>query len=195
MVDTSEENLVIANIIFNAKIHEINIAVTSKDVMSQELIQERLVEILRRVFSSQNIEELQGLVPLLPNSKSLLAAVKQPVHIINEQRDTYSKGNAFVIGDAAGHSSPLAGMGGTLGLTLVPRTVEQVLNDSEVQPQEMHHNFYEFSHGYTSRWIEKSQAVKLRCLGLFKSERKAANDQEQNSTKENELALVSTAPK
>ena len=68
--------------------------------------------------------------------------------------------NVFRIGDAAGHSSPLAGLGGTLGLTLVPRTIKQLLDDREKQPEKMHRNFKLFSEAYTSRWNEKSRGIK-----------------------------------
>lgn len=173
LIDTSEGSLEIANIIFNAQIHEINIAVTSKSLLSQELIQERILAIVKWVLSFQNIDE---------QPKDLIAAVKQPVRINNEQRAIYSRGNVFCIGDTAGHSSPLAGMGGTLGLTLVPRTIEQLVNDSKLQPDMMHHNFRRFTEAYTSRWIAKSQAVKKYCLHFFKSAEHDSKDQEQTST-------------
>lgn len=186
VIDTSEGRLEIANIIFNAQIHEINIAVTSKRLLSQELIQERILGIVRRVFSFQGIDEIP---------QSLIAEVKQPVHINNEKRAIYSRGNVFCIGDTAGHSSPLAGMGGTLGLTLVPRTIEQLLNDSEQKPRSIHHNFHRFTEGYTSRWIAKSQAVKKHCLSFFKSKGQASSDQEQTSSKVGKAALKREAPK
>lgn len=181
LIDTSEGSLEIANIIFNAQIHEINIAVTSKSLLSQELIQERILAIVKWVLSFQNIDELP---------KELITAVKQPVHINNEQRDIYSRGNVFCIGDTAGHSSPLAGMGGTLGLTLVPRTIEQLVNDSKTQPDMMHHNFQRFTEAYSSRWIAKSQAVKKYCLSFFKSAGDASNGQEQSSTQKKGVHLT-----
>jgi 2-polyprenyl-6-methoxyphenol hydroxylase-like FAD-dependent oxidoreductase len=154
MIDTSEGSLEIANIIFNAKIGEISIAVTSKDNLSQKLIQERILMIAERVFSFQHVDE----IPLL------ITSVKHPVQVNNEQRVIYSRDNVFCIGDAAGHSSPLAGMGGTLGLTCVPYVIEQLVKDREQQPLMMHPAFNRYSEAYTSRWIEKSQRVKNFCL-------------------------------
>lgn len=167
VIDTSQGNVEIANIIFNSKNCTINIAITAQQFLSQELIQKRILEITQRICSLQNIVD---------RPQELTAVVKQPVHIKNEQRDIYSKDNAFCIGDAAGHSSPLAGMGGTLGLTLIPRTIEQVINDSEKQPQKVHNNFQRFTAGYTSRWIKKSQTVKKHCLSFFNN--KCANSQD-----------------
>lgn len=163
MINTSKKHLYnnIANLIFNAHTGEINIAVTSKKHLVQPLIQEQLLETIKQAFLVLQKNNMP---------QSLVEAVKSPVNIKNEQRSNYSKGNVFCIGDAAGHSSPLAGMGGTLGLTLIPRVVEQLVTDSEQQPHKMHKNFQNFTQAYTTRWIEKSQSVKKRCLGFFKSE-------------------------
>ncbi len=183
LIDASGESLELANIIFNAKIGEINIAITSKESLSQALIQERILEIVRRVASFQGIDDL-------PQSLIKHKVVKKPVHVNNEQRVRYSRDNVFCIGDTAGHSSPLAGLGGTLGVTLVPRTIEQLLNDSEQQPHQAQHNFHRFTEAYTSRWIAKSIAVKKRCLGFFKGKDPIASHQEQTASKGSELALI-----
>lgn len=181
LIDTSEGSLEIANIIFNAKIGEVNVAVTSKNTLSQKHIEERILGIVSRVFSFQGLGE---------PPQSLMAAVKEPVHVSNEKRVSYSKGNVYCIGDTAGHSSPLAGMGGTLGLTLVPRTIEQLLNDSLKQPENMHAIFHRFTEGYTSRWIAKSQTVKQHCLSFFKSKTCAANTEEITTSTGSELTLT-----
>ena len=185
VIDTSGEKLEIANIIFNAKLKEINIAVTSEKELSQELINKRILETVNRVSS------------YLFNStyQSVIKTVERPVHINNEQCMEYSKNNIFYIGDAAGHSSPLAGMGGTLGLTLIPHTIERLLNDHERQPAQMHNNFGLFSARYTSRWIEKSQSVKQHCIDFFKDKKLPLSNQEQLSSIECELNLKSEAPK
>lgn len=161
IIDTSEGNLQIANVIFNAKIHEINIAVTSKKLLSQKLIQERIFRIVQLAFRFENIDGIP---------QSLIAVVKHPVHVKNEKRVIFSRGNIFLIGDAAGHSSPLAGLGGTLGLTLIPCTIKQLLNDRERQPHNMHNNFKRFSKAYILRWMEKSREVKKLCLNIFNKE-------------------------
>lgn len=172
IIDTSEEKLKIANVIFNAKIGQINIAVISKKLLSPELIKERILTTVKQAFDLEGIKTIP---------QSLCAVVEQPIHVENEKRDLFSKDNIFLIGDAAGRSSPLAGLGGTMGLTLVPRTIKQLLNDREQQPDNMHNNFKIFSESYTSRWIKKSEAVKKFCLGLFKKE--------QILSKESTLAL------
>jgi 2-polyprenyl-6-methoxyphenol hydroxylase-like FAD-dependent oxidoreductase len=161
IIDTSEENLEIANVIFNAKIQKINIAVTSKKLLSPKLIQERLLRIVQLAFRLEGIEGMP---------QSLIAVVKHPVHVKNEERVTFSRDNIFIIGDAAGHSSPLAGLGGTIGLTLIPRTIKQLLNDREQQPLHMHNNFKRFSSASNLRWREKSLRVKQHCIGIFNEE-------------------------
>jgi len=154
VIDTSEGSLEIANVIFNANVQEINIAVTSKKHLSQELIEKKLLKVVKDVISFLQIDE---------SPQSLIASVKRPVNIKNEKRVIYSHGIGFTIGDAAGHSSPLAGMGGTLGLTLVLRTIEQLILDLELRPDKMHEIFHRFTEAYVSRWIDKSESVKKYC--------------------------------
>lgn len=161
IIDTSERDLQIANVIFNAKIHAINIAVTSKKLLSQTLIQERILRIVQQTFRLENIKGMP---------QSLITVVKNPVHVKNEKRVKFSRDNIFLIGDAAGHSSPLAGLGGTLGLTLIPRTIIQLLNDREKHSQNMHKDFERFSEAYILRWMEKSLQVKKLCLSIFNKE-------------------------
>ncbi len=184
VLDASQDSLEIANIIFNAYIHEINIAVTSKKHLSQELIEQRILKLVGRVFSYLNINDQQ---------ESLIRTVKEPVHIINENRVDYSRGNVFCIGDAAGHSSPLAGMGGTLGLTLVPRTIEQLVTDSKQQPSALHNHFHQFTDAYTTRWISKSATVKKHCLSFFKRKGCLNRDREQIVMQKSKLPAQSRA--
>lgn len=157
VIDTSNENLDIANIIFNAKLGKINVAITAKSIMSEESIREKILNIAKQVFVLQNIEE----------EPELTSIVKTPVNIVNEKRHQYSINNAYCIGDTVGHSSPLAGMGGTLCLTLVPATVENLIYDIEEKSSAIHTNFNVYSDGYASRWINKSANIKRRCLGMF----------------------------
>lgn len=172
IIDTSEGSLEIANVIFNARIHEINVAVTSKKHLSQEHIQERIFKVVQLALRLEGVNRAP---------QSLIAVVKRPVHVKNEKRVIFSKDNIFLIGDAAGRSSPLAGLGGTLGLTLIPRTIKQLLNDLERQTSDVHDNFKMFSDASISRWIEKSCAVKKFCLGIF--------NKAQILSKESELVL------
>lgn len=160
IIDASEENLKIANVIFNGKSHVINVAVTSKRILSEDRIRERILRTVQQAFHLESID-------IRPR---LLTTVKQPVHVANRVAVDFSIDNVFRIGDAAGNSSPLAGRGGTLGLTLVPRTIQQLLDDREKQPENMHHNFKKFSKAYTSGWNEKSRDVKNFCLGIFNKE-------------------------
>lgn len=168
VIDTSHEKLEIANIIFNAKLHKVNIAITADASMSQESIREKILNIAGQVFALQNIEE----------APELIAIVSSPVNIINEKRYIYSKNNAFCIGDAAGHSSPLAGMGGTLGLTLFPAAVEKLIIDNEAKSEAIHTNFHAYSDSAVSRWIGKSVNIKRRCLGMFAASNASVVDAE-----------------
>lgn len=171
VIDTSGDELEIANIIFNSKVHEINVAITSRGNLSQDAINARLLSIVNKVLISQNIDE----------KPELISAVTNPVHIINEKRSVYSKGNVFCIGDAAGHSSPLAGMGGTLGLTLVPATVVKLIEDSEKNKEERHDNFDRHSDASVKRWMNKSEIIKTHCLGLFLEKKPTVKPDTENT--------------
>ncbi len=173
VIDPHKGGLELVNIIFNARIHKVNVAVNSKKSLSQEQIQKKILRIARRVFSILGFDE---------QPQALLSCVSKPVNIKNEKRVTYSQGNVFCVGDTAGHSSPLAAMGATLGVTLVPRAVEKVLNDLEHQPSQTHQNFQRFTDAYVDRWIGKAGKVKERCL-FFKSKQTAASGQELKPSK------------
>ncbi|MFI0435540.1 MAG: FAD-dependent monooxygenase [Parachlamydiaceae bacterium] len=166
IIDTSAGHLEIANVIFNAKVQEVNIAVTSEQSLTQKEIKQRILNVMKQAFDLQEMDQIPH---------CLKSVVKQPVHIENETRDPFSIDNIFLIGDAAGRSSPLAGLGGTLGLTLIPRTIHQLLRDRNEQPAHLHPHFKQFSDDYTSRWIQKSANVKIFCLGILDKERKAVD--------------------
>lgn len=169
LIDTSEGSLEIANVIFNAKLKKINIAVTSKKVLSKELIEDRILQIAKRVLPLENINEI-------PLSLIKTEYVDKPVHIKNEMLEIFSKEDTYPIGDAAGHSSPLAGLGGTLGLTLILRTIQQLLDDRERLPHKMHDNFERFSKASVLRWFKKSRDVKTFCLKIFNDEQIPSKD-------------------
>lgn len=167
LIDTSEKTLRIANVIFNAKSQVINIAVTSEKKTSQERIQKQILNTARQIFT-------QKAFPLEKMDSELLTTVSTPVHVTNRVSFPFSMDNVFCIGDSAGSSSPLAGLGGTLGLTLVPRTVRQLLDDHERQSEDIHKNFDAFSEGSTSSWIQKSDRIKQFCINTFDNEHKVS---------------------
>ncbi len=161
IIDASKENLRMANVIFNGRSHVVNVAVTSEKVLSEKSIREQILETVQQAFLLEKIDS---------EPAQLLTTVKHPTHVANRTAVDFSIDNVFRIGDAAGHSSPLAGLGGTLALTLVPRTISQLLDDRERQPEHMHHNFRLFSEAYTSRWNEKSQKIKKFCISILDKE-------------------------
>jgi 2-polyprenyl-6-methoxyphenol hydroxylase-like FAD-dependent oxidoreductase len=163
VIDVSEKTLPIANVIFNAKSQVINIAVTSDKEVQENNIREQIIQTAHQVFN-------QRAFPLEEMHSALLTTVSKPVHVINRTSSPFSMGNVFCIGDSAGSSSPLAGLGGTLGLTLVPLTIRQLLDDYEVQSRDIHKNFNEFSEAYTYRWIQKSANIKRFCTSIFDKE-------------------------
>ena len=167
LIDTSDKTLRIANVIFNAQSKVINIAVTSEKTVTKDKIKKQILQTLDQVFT-------QTVFPMERIHSELLTTVPKPVHIVNRTAEPFSLGNTFCIGDSAGSSSPLAGLGGTLGLTLIPRTVKQLLDDHEDHSPNIHQNFHTFSKGYTSRWIEKSEGIKKFCISLFDKEHNAS---------------------
>ncbi len=167
LIDASKKTLRIANVIFNAKSQVINIAVTSEREVPEDMIREQILRTAHQVFA-------QRVFPLEEMHSELLTTVPKPVCVANRTSFPFSMGNVFCIGDSAGSSSPLAGLGGTLGLTLVPRTVKQLLNDYESQSRGIHRNFNEFSEGYTSRWIQKSEGIKRFCMSIFDKQQSAS---------------------
>lgn len=161
LVDTSGKTLRIANVIFNAKSQVINVAVTSDSAVGIDRIREQILQTAHQVFTQKAfpVEEMDG---------KLLATVQKPVHIANRVSLPVSIGNVFCIGDAAGSSSPLAGLGGSIALTLVPATIRKLLEDYAGQSNDLHKNFREYSEGYIDRWMQKSCSIKELCLGIFR---------------------------
>lgn len=175
LVDTSKKTLAIANVIFNAKIQVVNIAVTSDARASEERIRQQIEETASQVFNQQ-------VFPIEPRNCRLLTTVDKPVHIVNRTCAFFSKGNVFCIGDSAGSSSPLAGLGGTLGLTLVPEAVTRLLDDYEKRSPEINEHFNRFSEAYTSRWIEKSGRIKERCMDIFEDQHNLRREENGNES-------------
>lgn len=167
MIITAQKTLQIANVIFNAKNKIVNVTVTSDEKNLNSIEINRLIlETAKKAFDFAKIKE----------HIEILETVQKPVHITNRIASLCSKGNVFRIGDAVGHSSPLAGLGGTLGLTLVPCTVEKLLDDHQKESHELHDNFKTYSQAYIGKWIDKSVMVKEFIQGIFKKE--IAQDEE-----------------
>ena len=168
MIDASTtSNLRIANVIFNAKHGIINVAVTSEKRVTEEKIREQIIRTAHQVFH-------QNAFPIGTMSSELLTTVRKPVCVANRTAFPFAMGNVFCIGDSAGSSSPLAGLGGTLGLTLVPRAVEQLADDYERQPKSMHDHFTKISTGYTDTWIRKSARIKNLYIKIFDQQRSSS---------------------
>ena len=164
LIDVSGKSLQIANVIFNATSQVINIAVTSNKKVHENSIREQILQTATQVFE-------QDAFPLEKMNSQLLTTVHKPVNVVNQTVFPFSMDNVFCIGDSAGSSSPLAGLGGTLGLTLVPSTISQLLDDYERQSKNLHKNFNERSKAYTKRWIQKSEGIKNFCLSVFEKEK------------------------
>ncbi len=151
--DTTQKTLRIANVIFNAKSHIVNVAVTSDKAGMQEAI----LEFAQIAFKLKNIEALP----------KILNMVEEPVTITNKIAVDFSLGNVRRVGDAGGVSSPLAGLGAALCLTLVPDTVGKDLNTQDSE------DFDKNSEAYVLRWVDKSVTVKNIGLKCFKAEQAA----------------------
>ena len=157
MIMTAQKTLQIANVIFNAKSQVVNVAVTSNENLNHDDIVRLILTTAKKVFDYKGITEPPKIIEI----------VKKPTKITNQIASLCSKGNIFRIGDAVGHSSPLAGLGGTLGLTLVPFTIEQLLDDYQKGSDELHSRFKTHSQAYVKTWIDKSESVKESILGIF----------------------------
>ncbi|MCH9612302.1 MAG: hypothetical protein S4CHLAM102_07880 [Chlamydiia bacterium] len=164
MTNTAKKSLELANVIFNGHCGVVNIAVTTHENPNENRMGEIVIETLNRALT-------QDAFPLPKMEVSLQTTIKAPVEIINRTRVPFSAGNVYCLGDTAGCSSPLAGMGGTLGLTLVPRTVCKLLDDLDANPAESHANFNRFSKAYTERWRDKAARIKTFNLGLYAKQR------------------------
>lgn len=150
MIITAQKTLQIANVIFNAKNHVVNVAVTTEGTPNQLEIERQILVTAQKAFDYAGVKE----------DLNIIEAIKQPVRITNQKASLCSMGNVFRIGDAVGNSSPLAGLGGTLGLTLVPLTVERLVEDYQIKSDKLHSNFKTYSQAYVSKWIDKSQSIK-----------------------------------
>lgn len=163
IVSTTEENL-IANVIFNANSREANVAVTSTKLLDPILIRERILKIAKLAFGLENIEK----------TPRLITVVERPVHVKPEKRNTFSKKKVFIIGDAAGHGSPLAGLGGTLSF-ISSYAILKLLSDRKLQSKAVHKNFNFFMNLLIDKWMDKSRNVKEVCLGIMDKEQRAEN--------------------
>jgi len=169
MIITSQKTLQIANAMFNTKNQIVNVAMTSDENLNQEDINRLILDIAQKAFNYRGITE----------SLEILETVKKPIRITNRIASLCSRGNVFRIGDAVGHSSPLAGLGSTLGLTLVPYTVEQLIDDYQKgsKENELHSNFKMHSQAYVNKWIDKAQFVKGVIQGIFEKNKSLATFQ------------------
>lgn len=174
MIITSQKTLQIANAIFNAKSQIVNVAVTSDENPNQEDINRLILTTAQKAFNYGGITE----------EPKILETVKQVVRITNRVASICSKENVFRIGDAVGHSSPLAGLGGTLAMTLVPCTVEQLLDEYQKGSGELHSNFKTYSQAYVNRWIDKSTFIKVAIQGIFQKNQSLEEGQKASTQNE-----------
>lgn len=161
IIDTSQKTLQIANVIFNAKSHVVNVAVTSDETLNEDCIDKLICSTAQKAFDYEGILE----------KPEVLVKVAKSVRITNRMASNCSYENVCRIGDALGHSSPLAGLGGTLGLTLVPSTIKRLLKDYSKKSNKLHVNFKQFSQAYAKKWINKSQLVKEFILKISEKDR------------------------
>jgi len=152
VIDTSEKVLRIANVIFNARSKVVNIALTIDDEIDLAECKTQMQKIAQRVF--------EYIFPAVKMRTEELVPLQDPTKVENRIQEQFSKGNVFVLGDTAGNSSPLAGLGGSLGLTLYPYAVSQLLNDLKHCPLNMHKNFNDCLVATVNRWMNKSAAIK-----------------------------------
>ncbi len=179
VLDTSDHKLKIANVIFNGKANVINVAVmVSKSSMTVGEIRLEIYAVLNKILKHEKLEHLNVSI------HDIKDVVKKPVQIKNEKRRVFSMHQTMCIGDTAGHSSPLAGMGGTLGLTLTPRIIENFLNDFEKHAPMLNRHANIFSEAAVMRWFCKSDHIKKMILSL------AASDVSDLRTKEEHEASL-----
>lgn len=172
LIITTKKTQQIANVIFNGKRKIVNVAVTSNAHIDKEGIHSTIQKVAKRAFKHVGIQENPEILQI----GDKLCIVENPVLITNRIASTCSKGNVFLIGDAVGNSSPLAGLGGTLGLALTPLIVAKLLDDIMNGSGELHHNFKMNSQGYVYRWIEKSVEVKQFINNIFEKTLLAATE-------------------
>lgn len=145
--DNTEKTLRLANVIFDAKNQQINIAETTEMNVSSDEIKARLIKTAQQALQKEIAIDLQD-------------AVSKPIQVINLVASPFSRGNVFRIGDAAVSSSPLAGLGGSMAIALVPYLVRQLLNDNETRPEDINRNFNEYSEAYASKRLKRPDGVK-----------------------------------
>ena len=161
VVDTSDEPLEIANVIFNAKAKVINVAVTLERVdTTKDEIKQAIVLVLNKVLMHEKLAKLRV------STDDIKGVVKQAVKIINAKRYVFAANHLLCIGDTAGHSSPLAGLGGTICLTFVPVIIDNFLKDIENNSANAIENANAFSNAVVERWFSKSIKVKEIILSL-----------------------------
>lgn len=161
VVDASKETLRLANVIFNSVSRKMNVAVTVQEEMGEDGVRKEIQRLVQTVFDQKTFPIHQEDIGI-----ELLAIVEKAVHIVNRVLISPSRGNIYALGDLVGSSSPLAGAGGSIGLTFVPLIVSKLLKDYEEESADVHENFDRASRAYARRWIEKSHAIKTVCMDI-----------------------------
>lgn len=162
VIDTSEKDLQIANLIFNAQIGVVNIAVTSNEKMSEDEIQNRILKTAKQVFT-------QSVFPVEDATLELLTTCKRPVHVQNKILSR-SSGDPFGLGDTTVVSSPLAGAGGSLALAVDTKIVDQLAQDYLEKSKGLDTNYEQAVAAKAQIWMGKSADVKSFCVNIFNKE-------------------------
>lgn len=151
MITPLKKTAEIANVIFNAKHHLVNVAVTTEENLSPYEIDQLILTTAQKAFDYKEIEE----VPVIIKTSN------QPVEVANRIASVCSRGNVFGLGDAVAHSSPLAALGATQALAWVPGMVKNLIKDYEAGSPDLNENFNMRSRLYGNGWIERSVNVKV----------------------------------
>ncbi len=167
VIDASENDLQIANLIFNPKSGVVNIAVTSKEVMSEGEIRDRILKTAERVFT-------QSVFPVEDATLDLLTTCKNPVHVVNRVLSRSSE-DPFGCGDTLVVSSPLAGAGGSLALAVDTVIAEQLVQDYLQGSKELDANYAQAVDARAKIWMKKSADVRGFCEKTFNEERNSSS--------------------
>lgn len=156
MLDYSNEKFIkMANVIFEPRHQELNIAVSvENEDLSPSAIREMIKSTANRAFAIHGIQE-----------PARVRFTSNVVSITNKAVDQHSIGdNVILVGDRAGVSSPLAGLGATLATTSYPygiRIVAQALKTGDKNAISQALSFYNHqSNTYVYKWLKTSARVK-----------------------------------
>lgn len=172
----SKDTMDLSNCIFHKGRQELNVALASQ---SHKLVEKEEVAQLIRKQAKQICKNHS----IYSKDFELLWFSKKLVTIYLRKAQNFIKGhNVFLVGDAAGSGSPLAGLGASLAISAYPYALAKLIDERKSLGMEQSFENYNKRLGaYVDKWHNKTKLLKKEILGRQVKARVYAKTLEQSS--------------